>query len=55
MGKVDWHSLDRNGAISHYDIKFDSKMLKNVPAELVEAKKVQEHKHEARDDRKLRR
>ncbi len=42
-----WHSLERDGAISHYDIRFGRKTISNVPAGLVEAKKVQEHKHEA--------
>lgn len=46
-----WHSLEKDGAITHYDIRFGRKTVSNVPASLVEAKKVQEHKHEARTRR----
>ena len=42
-----WHSLQKDGTVTHYDIRFGRKTVSNVPASLVEAKKVQEHKHEA--------
>ena len=53
MGKVTWHSLDGNGAISHYDIAFGKKTLKNIPAPLVEAVKEAKHEHRIRQGRKL--
>jgi len=51
VGKITWHSLDKNGAIGHYDIDFGEKSLENVPASLVEADLQKEHKHEARESR----
>ena len=49
IGKIKWHSLDKNGVIGHYDIAFGKKTLKNVPASLVESAVQKEHKHEARE------
>jgi hypothetical protein len=54
IGKITWHSLDRNGAIGHYDIAFGQKTLKNVPANLVESVKEATHEHAARPGRKLK-
>jgi len=51
VGEVTWHSLEKDGTITHYDIRFGRKTVSNVPADLVEAKKVQEHKHETRERR----
>ncbi len=48
MGKVVWHSLERDGTINRYDIKFGKKILKNVPSALVESVKEHTHEHEER-------
>tara|TARA_R100000808_G_scaffold24984_1_gene60185 strand:+ start:13680 stop:13880 length:201 start_codon:yes stop_codon:yes gene_type:complete len=54
VGKIVWHSLDRNGAIGHYDIVFGKKTLKNVPARMVEAAASKTHEHATRPGRKLK-
>ena len=51
IGEVIWHSLKRDGTITQYDIRFGRKVLRGIPAGLVEAKQVQEHKHEAHETR----
>ena len=51
VGKVVWHSLMRNGKVTQYDIRFGRKVIRNIPAALVEADKVQEHKHEGREEK----
>ena len=48
IGEVIWHSLKWDGTITQYDIRFGRKVIKGIPAGLVEAKHVKEHKHEAR-------
>jgi len=45
VGKVLWHSLNENGIIGVYDMKFGNKILRNVLAEDIEPQIVQEHKH----------
>jgi len=45
---VIWHSLESDGTINHYDIKFGKKILKNVPSALVEAVHGRQHEHEVR-------
>tara|TARA_Y100000310_G_scaffold319246_1_gene374291 strand:+ start:155 stop:523 length:369 start_codon:yes stop_codon:yes gene_type:complete len=52
IGEVIWHSLKRDGAITQYDIRFGRKVLRGIPAGLVEAKQVQEHTHENRKIKK---
>ena len=47
-----WHSLMRDGKVTQYDIRFGRKVIRGIPAALVEAEKVQEHKHEGREERK---
>ena len=49
IGKVMQHSLKKDGTISHYDIKFGNKLIKNIPAKLVESVKEQNHAHETKD------
>jgi len=43
------HSLKKDGTITHYDIKFGNKLIKNIPAKLVESVKEQNHAHETKD------
>ena len=41
-----WHSLDENGHIEIYDIKWpDGRVERNIPARLLEGVKMKEHKH----------
>ena len=46
-----WHSLMRDGKVTQYDIRFGNKVIRGIPAALVEAEKVHEHKHEGREER----
>jgi hypothetical protein len=51
VGKVLWHSLDKNGRINEYDMQFGDTIVKGLLPENVEPVVVQEHKHFKRDDR----
>ena len=54
VGKVLWHSMDENGVIGVYDMKFGNKILRNILAEEIEPQIVQEHKHTPRKRKKRR-
>jgi hypothetical protein len=41
----------KDGRVTQYDIRFGSRLIRKIPAALVEAEKVQEHKHEGREER----
>ena len=41
------HTLFEDGTITKYDVKFGNKTIKNIPADVLEVKKQQEHSHEA--------
>tara|TARA_R100001594_G_scaffold39980_2_gene71804 strand:- start:880 stop:1083 length:204 start_codon:yes stop_codon:yes gene_type:complete len=45
-GEVVHHTLFEDGTITKYDVKFGNKTIKNIPADMLEVKKQQEHKHE---------
>jgi len=49
-GVVLWHSLNENGDIGVYDIRFGDTIVRNLLAEDVEPVVVKEHKHNKRDD-----
>ena len=51
VGKVLWHSLDKNGRINEYDMQFGDTIVKGLLPENIEPVVVQEHKHFKRDDR----
>jgi hypothetical protein len=53
IGRVVWHSLQKGGAINRYDIKFQKKVLRNIPAKLVKAIREQKHEHAERPERAL--
>ena len=48
MGKVVWHSLKSDGTISRYDIRFGDRVLRRIPARLVESINEVTHEHEER-------
>jgi len=50
VGKVLWHSLNENGVIGVYDMKFGNTVVRNLLFEDLEPIVVQEHKHFKRDD-----
>ena len=50
IGEVIHHKLLEDGTIPSYDVKFGNKTIKNIPAEMLEAVKMQEHSHEATED-----
>ena len=43
-----WHSLKSGGKITQYDIRFGKKVLRGIPASLVESIKETHHEHQAR-------
>ena len=49
VGEVIHHTLFEDGTITKYDVKFGNKTIKNIPTEMLEVVKMQEHKHEADD------
>ena len=55
VGKVLWHSLNENGVIGAYDMKFGNTIVRNLLAEDIEATIEEGHGHPAkRDDDKDR-
>ena len=48
IGKVLWHSLNENGEIGTYDMKFGATIVRNLLAEDVSAEIIKEHGHPAR-------
>ena len=49
IGEVIHHTLFEDGTITKYDVKFGNKTIKNIPTEMLEVVKMQEHKHETDD------
>ena len=47
LGEGVHHTLFEDGTITKYDVKFGNKTIKNIPADVLEVKKQQEHSHEA--------
>ena len=47
VGQVLWHSLNENGEIGVYDMKFGNTVVRNLLAEDIEAIVEQDHKHDA--------
>ncbi len=45
IGEVKHHTLYEDGSITHYDVKFGNKLIKSIPANLLETKEMQKHKH----------
>ena len=52
VGKVLWHSLDKNGKIGEYDMKFGDTVVQRILPEHIEPTVLQEHEHspQKRDD-----
>ena len=49
-GTVLWHSLNENGEISVYDMKFGNTIVRNLLAEDIESTLEEGHNHPKRDD-----
>ena len=49
IGEVVHHTLFEDGTITKYDVKFGNRTIKNIPTDMLEVVKMQEHKHEADD------
>ena len=45
IGEVKHHTLYEDGSITHYDVKFGNKVIKNIPAGMLETTEMQKHKH----------
>ena len=52
IGEVIHHTLFEDGTITKYDVKFGNKTIKNIPTEMLEVVKTQEHMHAATDNDK---
>ena len=50
VGKVLWHSLNENGVIGAYDMKFGNTIVRNLLAEDVEPVVAEGHEHPAKKD-----
>ena len=50
VGEVIHHTLFEDGTITKYDVKFGNKTIKNIPTEMLEVVKAQEHMHDVTDD-----
>ena len=48
-GKIIHHDLSKSGFITYYDIRFGKKVVRNIPAELVESIEEHTHEHEERE------
>ena len=51
IGEVVHHKLYEDGTIPSYDVKFGNRVVKNIPAEMLEVIKTQEHMHDATDEK----
>ena len=51
IGEVVHHKLFEDGSIPSYDVKFGNRIVKNIPAEMLEVIKTQEHMHDATDEK----
>ena len=47
IGEVIHHTLFEDGTITKDDVKFGNKTIKNIPTEMLEVVKMQEHMHNA--------
>ncbi len=55
VGTVLWHSLDGNGNIDIYDIRWpDGSIERNIPARLLESVKEHRHSNEGHQKRNTR-
>ena len=45
IGEVKDHTLLEDGSVTHYNVKFGNKLVKNIPSNMLEATKMQKHKH----------
>ena len=45
IGEVKHHTLYKDGSITHYDVQFEDRLIKSIPANLLEATEMQKHKH----------
>ena len=50
LGEVVHHTLFEDGTITKYDVQFENKIIKNIPADMLEVKKQQEHSHEPTEE-----
>ena len=50
LGEVVHHTLFEDGTITKYDVQFENKIIKNIPADMLEVIEMQEHSHEATEE-----
>jgi len=49
VGKIVHHDLNKDGAITYYDIKMGDTTYAHIPARMVEAVSEMKHEHEERE------
>ena len=45
IGEVIHHTLLEDGSITHYNVKFGNRTIKNIPTNMLEVTKLQKHQH----------
>ena len=50
LGEVVHHTLFEDGTITKYDVQFENKIIKNIPADMLEVIEMQEHSLEATEE-----
>ena len=50
IGEVVHHKLYEDGTIPSYDVKFGNRIITNIPTEMLEVVKTQEHSHNATEE-----
>ena len=50
IGEVVHHKLFEDGSIPSYDVKFGNRVVKNIPASMLEVVQMQEHMHDATEE-----
>ena len=50
LGEGVHHTLFEDGTITKYDVQFENKIIKNIPADMLEVIEMQEHSHEATEE-----
>ena len=47
LGEVKHHTLFEDGTITKYDVQFENKLIKSIPANMLEVISEKQHSHEA--------
>ena len=50
LGEVVHHTLFEDGTITKYDVKFENKTIKNIPADMLEVISEKNHSHKPTEE-----